>query len=89
MSDPDDPGETIPIRRIEEGNIVLFYDTAVSDDKERGRVVSVESSIGNQLASILIFSDERVEPDVPFAQGGYQPERGYVWPDLIEEGVEA
>lgn len=81
MSDPVGPGEYIPPRRIEEGNPVLFYDN--SDTRERGRVVSVDHGSDLQLASIQIYSDERIEADVPFAQ----PDRGYVYdPEIINGG---
>jgi hypothetical protein len=86
MSKHDDPGEYIPPRRIEEGDPVLFYDLSVSEDKERGRVLAVDHSNEEQRASILIYSDERTEADVPFAYGDFQPERGYVYDDEIYEG---
>lgn len=84
MSDPVGPGEYIPPRRIEEGNNVLFHDIANGDGQERGRVVSVDHSSDLQLASILIYSDERIEADVPF--GGL--DRGYVYDDEIPNGGE-
>jgi hypothetical protein len=82
------PGEYIPPRRIEEGNPVLFYDLAISEDKERGVVASVDNETGNHLASIRIYSDERVEADVPFANGDFQPDRGYVFEDQPSYGGE-
>lgn len=85
MSNPDDPGETIPPRRIEEGDPVLFYDLAISEDKERGRVESVDHGTDNQLASIFIYTG-RVESDVPFANGDFQPDRGYVYEDQPSDG---
>lgn len=86
MANPQGPGETIPPRRIEEGNIVLFYDLAVSEDKERARILSADADAENQPASVFIFGDERTETDVPFAQGDFQPERGYVWTEQFEDG---
>lgn len=88
MSNSPGPGEYIPPRRIEEGDPVLFYDRAISEDKERGRVVSVESGIGDQLASILIYSSELTELDVPFAWPPNDPDRGYVYEDQPSDGGE-
>lgn len=84
MSNPPGPGETIPPRRIEEGNPVLFYDTSVSEDRERGVVVSVSHASDLQLANISIYSDERIETDVPFEYPG----RGYVYDSEILDGGE-
>lgn len=86
MSDPVGPGEYIPPRRIEEGNNVLFHDIANGDGQERGRVVSVDHTTDQQLASIQIYSDERTETDVPFAYGDFQPDRGYVYDGEIIDG---
>lgn len=85
MSNP----EEAPPRRIEEGNIVLFFDTdgADPDLKERGVVITVNHDTFDQRANITIFSDERVESDVPFSFDGYEQTRGYVYADpQYEEG---
>jgi hypothetical protein len=80
------PGEYIPPRRIEEGDPVLFFDPGNSDERERGSVVSVDHSTDDQLASISIYSDERIEADVPFAWGSFQPGRGYVYETEVPDG---
>lgn len=86
MSDPEDPGEEIPPRRIEAGNIVLYYNLADSEEKRRARIGSVDADAENQPASVFIFDDESTETGVPFAQGDFQPERGYVWTEQFEDG---
>lgn len=88
MDNGNDPGEYIPPRRIEEGDPVLFYDNGNFEQVERGRVLSVEYATGNQLASILIYSDERTESEVPFAYGEFQPVRGYFYEEQPSEGGE-
>lgn len=85
---PPGPGEYIPPPRIQEGFGVLFFNLAVSEDKERGRIFTVDADAENQPANILIDSDERVEEDVPFAYGEFQPERGYVLDTEIVDGGE-
>lgn len=84
MSDPNDLGEHIPPRRIEEGDPVLFYDIDNSDVRERGRVVSIDHGSDLQLASIQIYSDERTEADVPFERPG----RGYLYEADVPDGGE-
>lgn len=84
MSNPPGPGEYIPPRRIEEGDPVRFYDLSVSEERERGRVESVDHGSENQLASIRIYSDDRLEESVPFEQ----PHRGYAYDGEVIFGGE-
>lgn len=88
MSNLPGPGEYIPPPRNEAGNRVLFY-SALGEDKERGAISSVNNDppAADNIADIVIDSDGRAEPAVPFAWGDYQPERGYVLDDEIGIGI--
>jgi hypothetical protein len=84
MSAPPGPGEYIPPRRMDEGDPVRFYDLSISEERERGRVEAIDHASDLQLASIRIYSDERLEENVPFEQ----PDRGYVYDAEIQDGGE-